>query len=184
MYDAALRFAQIARERSDILARLDVVPKQYALTTLHRPYNVDDPARLSEVLAGLAQLDMPVIFPVHPRTRSRLPSGIDAPRVRLIEPVGYLDMLTLEQNADLILTDSGGVQKEAFFFATPCITLRPETEWVETVEAGWNRLAWGDGEAIVAAARQPWPDTPPPPVFGDGHASEKIVSALAAPRGD
>ncbi len=88
-------------------------------------------------------------------------------------------MLALEQNAALILTDSGGVQKEAYFFAIPCVTLRPETEWVETVAAGWNRLAWGDAEAVLRAARQPWPANPPPPVFGDGHASEHIVAVLS-----
>jgi UDP-N-acetylglucosamine 2-epimerase len=180
MYDAALQFGQVAAERSDVLQRLQLEPKAFALATLHRPYNVDDPARLSEVLAALKQLDMPVVFPVHPRTRARL-SDQDTGRLWLIDPVGYLDMLVLEQNASLILTDSGGVQKEAYFFAAPCITLRPETEWVETVAAGWNRLAWGDAETVLAAARQPWPDTPPPPVFGDGHASERIVHILQTP---
>jgi UDP-GlcNAc3NAcA epimerase len=178
MYDAALQFAAVAREKSDVLERLELQPAGYALATLHRPYNVDDPARLSEVLASLKQLEMPVVFPVHPRTRARL-SGQETGRLKLIDPVGYLDMLMLEQNAALILTDSGGVQKEAYFFATPCITVRPETEWIETVEAGWNRLAWGGPEAVLEAARHPWPSKLPPPVFGDGHASEKIAAVLA-----
>lgn len=189
MVDAALQFAEVARGRSTILKKLGLTPKTYALATLHRPYNTDDPARLREVLMALDTLDMPVVFPLHPRTRARLadmnnlqPSTFN---LRPIDPVGYLDMLTLEQSAALILTDSGGVQKEAYFFAVPCITLRPETEWVETVAAGWNRLAWGDAAAVVAAAQRPWPAEPPPPAFGDGHAAEKIVRVLEAewPRG-
>jgi UDP-N-acetylglucosamine 2-epimerase len=182
MFDAALHFAERARGHSDILQRLGLAPKSFALATLHRPYNVDDPARLAEVLDALGRLDQPVVFPVHPRTRARLKADDAAPsrRLRLIDPIGYLDMLALEQAAALVLTDSGGVQKEAFFFATPCVTLRPETEWVETVEAGWNRLAWGGADAVLAATRAPWPATPPPPLFGDGHASEKIVAALEA----
>lgn len=181
MYDAALHFAERARARSTILDRLGLARKGFALATLHRPYNVDDPARLADALDAFSRLGMPVVFPVHPRTRARLEGRAlpSADRLRPIDPVGYLDMLALEQNAALILTDSGGVQKEAYFFATPCVTLRPETEWVETVAAGWNRLAWGGADAVLAAARSPWPQTPPPPVFGDGRASEKIVAALA-----
>ncbi len=182
MFDAALQFAGLARERSTALQRLGLAPKTYALATLHRPYNVDDPERLRQVLDALGRLAMPVVFPVHPRTRSRL-AEIGNPQssilsLQCIDPIGYLDMLALEQNAALILTDSGGVQKEAYFFATPCITLRPETEWVETVAAGWNRLAWGDADVVLEAARRPWPTEAPPPTFGDGQASEKIVVHL------
>ena len=140
MVDAALQFADVARQRSTILAELDLTPKSYALATLHRPYNTDDPERLREVLAALDALEMPVIFPVHPRTRSRLAelAGTHhaSRNTQYVPPVGYLDMLALEQSAALILTDSGGVQKEAYFFAVPCVTLRPETEWVETVADG------------------------------------------------
>lgn len=183
MYDAALQFAAVARERSTIHQRLALLPKQYALATLHRPYTVDDPARLNQVLDALERLGLPVIFPVHPRTRAKLAgsrdlAGGEGSSLRLIDPVGYLDMLALEQGAALILTDSGGVQKEAYFFATPCVTLRPETEWVETVTAGWNRLAWGGAEAVLAAVRRPWPTGAPPPIFGDGRASEKILAIL------
>jgi len=185
MYDAALQFAEVARQRSTILVALGLTPKAYALATLHRPYNTDDPDRLREVLAALDALEMPVILPLHPRTRSRLvdmagnsENGIR--NMQYVPPVGYLDMLALEQDAALILTDSGGVQKEAYFFAVPCVTLRPETEWVETVAAGWNRLAWGDAAVVVDAARRPWPTEPPPPVFGDGHAAERIVAHLEA----
>lgn len=182
MYDAALQFAGVARQRSTILQTLGLTPKSYALATLHRPYNTDDPDRLREVLTALVVLGMPVVFPMHPRTRSRL-EDIGNPQfatrnLQFVPPVGYLDMLALEQSAALILTDSGGVQKEAYFFAVPCITLRPETEWTETVAAGWNRLAWGDADAVLAAARRPWPATAPPPIFGDGHAAERIVALL------
>ena len=184
MYDAALQFAEVAKQHSTILAELGLAHKTYALATLHRPYNTDDPARLQEVLAALAALEMSVVFPVHPRTRVRL-ADMGNPQsaicnLQSIDPVGYLDMLALEQSAALILTDSGGVQKEAYFFAVPCITLRPETEWVETVAAGWNRLAWGDAAVVAEAARQPWPTEPPPPVFGDGHAAEQVVRVLEA----
>ena len=186
MVDAALQFAEVARQRSTILAELGLTPKSYALATLHRPYNTDDPERLREVLAALESLRMPVVCPVHPRTRQRL-AAMGNPQFAIrnsqfVDPVGYLDMLALEQSAALILTDSGGVQKEAYFFAVPCVTLRPETEWVETVATGWNRLVWGDAAVVVAAARRPWPVDPPPPVFGDGHAAERIVRLLETGR--
>ncbi len=185
MFDAARQFAEAAAARATILARLGLAPRGYALATLHRPYNTDDPARLRLVLDALNRLELPVVFPVHPRTRARLAemgtaecAGTLATGLHCVEPVGYLDMLALEQSARLILTDSGGVQKEAYFFGVPCVTLRPETEWVETVQTGWNRLAWGDAETVLAAARGPWPGDAPPPIFGDGHAAERIAALL------
>jgi UDP-GlcNAc3NAcA epimerase len=184
MYDAVLHNIALAEQRSDVLTRLGLVSGGYALATIHRPSNTDDPARLRAILAALQALasDYPVVFPVHPRTRQKL-SELDlyAPDLIFIEPVGYLDMLILERHARLILTDSGGVQKEAYFFAVPCLTLRRETEWVETVETGWNRLVGDDLTSIVQSAREFRPTGSPPPLFGDGHAAARI--AVLLPRG-
>jgi UDP-N-acetylglucosamine 2-epimerase len=183
MYDAVLQFADAARQRSRVLSDLSLEPRGYLLATIHRPYNTDVPEKLRNILSALGQLEDPVIFPVHPRTRQRLAdldgTGTIGANVRLIDPAGYLDMLVLEQNARMILTDSGGVQKEAYFFGVPCVTLRPETEWVETVQAGWNVLVGAEPERIVEAVlRRVWPQGTPPPVFGDGHASETLTRIL------
>ena len=182
MYDAVLQFADVARRRSTILQTLALAPHQYLLATVHRPYNTDVPQNLGDILAALGELDAPVVFPVHPRTRSKIVQLTDVAlpgNLRLIEPVGYLDMLMLLQHTRLLLTDSGGMQKEAFFFAVPCITLRPETEWVETVEAGWNVLTGAVRRRIVEAATDHrWPQTAPPTVFGDGRAGEAIALIL------
>jgi UDP-GlcNAc3NAcA epimerase len=184
MYDAALQHGALARQRSTVVEELGLAGQKFALATIHRPYNTDDPSRLREIVNALGALNMPVVFPVHARTRDRL-AKIQNPEsairnLKSAEPLGYLDMLALEQAASLILTDSGGVQKEAYFFGVPCVTLRPETEWVETVAAGWNRLAWGDAEVVMAAATKSWPTELPPPVFGDGRAAEKILDLLEA----
>ena len=184
MYDAVQAFAERARQRSRILHRLNLTPGSYLLATVHRPANTEDPARLRAILDAFADLDLPVIFPVHPRTRRKLAelgweeAAFAAQGVRMIEPVGYLDMLMLEQHARRILTDSGGIQKEAYFFAVPCITLRDETEWVETVEAGWNVIVGADGEKIRRYGRWFSPEGTPPPIFGDGRAAEKIARHL------
>lgn len=186
MLDAVLQFGKLARQRSDILNQLGVTPQSYLLATMHRPYNTDVPENLRAILDALADTGETVIFPVHPRTRQKIAELDGATRgtadnVLMIEPVGYLDMLMLEQNARLVLTDSGGMQKEAYFFGVPCVTLRSETEWVETVEAGWNVIAGADREAILRAVTEhTWPTTPLPQLFGDGHAAEKIVEHLAA----
>jgi UDP-N-acetylglucosamine 2-epimerase len=186
MFDAVLRFAEVARERSTILEQLGVAPKKYLLATLHRPYNTDAPDNLRAILRALAETNETVVFPVHPRTRQKIAELDDAvasaSNVMMIEPVGYLDMLVLEQHARIILTDSGGMQKEAYFFGVPCVTLRPETEWVETVEAGWNILAGAERERILSAVKEhAWPgEQQQPQLFGDGRAAEKIVEHLAA----
>jgi UDP-N-acetylglucosamine 2-epimerase len=154
----------------------------YLLLTLHRAENVDDPARLAALLAA-ARLDRPVIFPVHPRTAATLRAArLGVPdNVRAIEPVGYLAMVALERSAAAIATDSGGVQKEAYLAGVPCVTLRNETEWTETVEAGWNRVAGADPDALRTALADPaFTDRsrPRPELFGDGRAAERIVAAL------
>ncbi len=189
MYDAVLQFVELARRQSTILATLALEPKQYLLATVHRPYNTDEPENLQRILQAFLALDEPVIFPVHPRTRKKISElGLGIPQftdtrqvsnLTLIEPVGYLDMLVLEQNARLILTDSGGIQKEAFFFAVPCVTLRPETEWVETVATGWNVLVATDPAKIVdTVTSQRWPAGTPAMIFGSGHAAEAIITIL------
>ncbi len=178
MYDSVLQQAESLDSRS--LARWGLSAGEYALATVHRAANTDDTERLRSILEALGRLGEPVIFPVHPRTRkAMLAAGLEAAaNVRLAEPLGYREMLALEKNARCILTDSGGVQKEAFFFAVPCVTLRNETEWPETIDCGWNALAGCDAELIVEAAARPRPSGAPPQVYGDGHAAERIVEIL------
>ncbi len=187
MYDAVLQFADLAVQRSTVLHDLGLSSKKYLLATIHRPYNTDNPEKMKSILTAFRALGEPVIFPIHPRTRRRLnesllslsnDKGNDV--VRVIEPIGYLDMLQLEQHARCILTDSGGVQKEAYFFGVPCITLRTETEWVETVDAGWNTIVGTEKDKILAAvARADDCTGMPPPFFGDGNAAMKIVDIIA-----
>ncbi|MCE5279259.1 MAG: UDP-N-acetylglucosamine 2-epimerase (non-hydrolyzing) [Planctomycetaceae bacterium] len=184
MYDSVLFNAELGR-KSDILARLGLEPKSFYLATVHRAENTDDPARLNGILRAFAQLDKPVIFPVHPRTRQKLAGEQLACGVRLIDPVPYLDMLMLEAAARMIMTDSGGVQKEAFWFDVPCVTLRDETEWSELVEARCNVLAGASEEAILKAVASfesrgaELPQDRPADLYGDGRSSGRIVSILA-----
>jgi UDP-GlcNAc3NAcA epimerase len=183
MYDALLQHAAVAAEKSQVMRELMLTPGGYVLATIHRAANTDDPRRLAEIFDALALLHEPVIVPLHPRTRAAL-MGTDIevePPVRIVEPVGYLDMIALERNARMVITDSGGVQKEAYLLGVPCVTLRDETEWIETLEGGWNVLAGAETERILAAAKRTRPQGDPPPVFGDGHAAEKMVAALEAP---
>jgi UDP-N-acetylglucosamine 2-epimerase len=183
MYDVLMANAPVAAARSTILRDLGLVAKGYALATVHRAANTDAPERLADIIDALSLLKEPVVVPLHPRTRAAL-MGTDIevePPVRLIDPVGYLDMLALQQNARAVLTDSGGVQKEAYLLGVPCVTLRDETEWTETLEGGWNVLAGADPARILAAARREPPSGAPPPVFGDGHAAERMVEAIEQP---
>ncbi len=180
MYDALMQHSAVADEKSHILRDLVLTPGGYTLATIHRAANTDDPHRLADIFDALALLHEPVIVPLHPRTRAAL-MGTDIeiePPVRVVDPVGYLDMLALERHARMVLTDSGGVQKEAYLLGVPCVTLREETEWIETLVDGWNILTGSNAERILAAAKRPRPSGTPPPVFGDAHAAEKMVAAL------
>jgi UDP-N-acetylglucosamine 2-epimerase (non-hydrolysing)/UDP-GlcNAc3NAcA epimerase len=184
MADVALAFAPIAAERSTALADFGVEEGEYALVTAHRVATVDDPERLLRLVELLEALPLPAVFPVHPRTRARLDAAglyerlAAAPHLRLAPPLGYLDVLELTRRARAAITDSGGVQREAFLMATPCITLRDRTEWVETVECGWNVLADLDTGIVLDALARPRPDGDPPDLYGGGRAGERIVEAL------
>lgn len=182
MYDAVLTSASCAEEvASGLLSRLGVESGGYLLATVHRASNTDDPANLAAILSALSDCGETVIFPMHPRTRLAIEAaGIaTGSNVRVIEPVSYIEMLALEKHARMILTDSGGVQKEALWLQVPCVTMRDETEWVETVELGWNTLTGTDPARILAAIAAPPPQNAPPPVYGDGHAAEKIARMMA-----
>jgi UDP-GlcNAc3NAcA epimerase len=181
MYDMMLRGIEMAKDESNILSTLKVEPKSYFLVTLHRPYNVDDPAVLTEIFAALSQLEQKVILPAHPRLRKNLNRfGIKAgDNVQMTEPFGYLDFVTLEKNAHRIITDSGGIQKEAFFLQTPCITLRPETEWTETVAAGANVLVkTRTSQAILEAAGSDLTPSYQEQPYGNGRAGQIIVETI------
>lgn len=157
-------------------------PRSYYLATVHRQENVDSPERLAAILEAFSRLDLPVVLPLHPRTRNRLEQDGELNRlsdnIEVVEPVGYGEMLELLASAKAMLTDSGGVQKEAYMMGVPCITLRDETEWVETVEAGWNTLVGADTDAIIAATKREVSDLPHPDLYGDGHASDRIAAAI------
>jgi len=184
MYDAVLRHSVAAEKNSTILTSLELKSEQYLLATVHRASNVDDTNKLLSILETFATLGETVVLPVHPRTRKAIETaGVTLGKnVKLVEPVSYLDMLWLEKNARMILTDSGGVQKEAYWFGTPCITLREETEWVETVEAGWNVVVGTRRERILNAVRDVSPPAARPNLFGDGTASQNIVRLLESER--
>ncbi|MGG3912720.1 non-hydrolyzing UDP-N-acetylglucosamine 2-epimerase [Rossellomorea vietnamensis] len=181
MYDAVLYNRELANEKSEIIQQLEIVDKDYHLITIHRAENTDDPERIKNILEALNEIDTLKVWPIHPRTKNVLKSmGYnleDIHNLKVIEPVGYLDMLTLESQAKKIITDSGGVQKEAYFMRVPCVTVRDQTEWVETLQYDANILTGTDKQKILeAVAKETTPEYLN--VFGDGHAAEKILDII------
>ncbi len=181
MYDAALHFGATADERSSILQQLGLASSAYWLATIHRQENTDDPVRLQRIFEGLGRASVVVVLPLHPRTRKRIADmAISLPaNVLIVDPLGYLDMVMLEKHAALIVTDSGGVQKEAYFHRVPCLTLREETEWLELLEMGWNRLAAPMSENFLQAFDEVYEkgaeDRQP---YGTGQASQAVIDAI------
>lgn len=184
MADVTLTALPIAEAGSDALERLDLVPGSFLLVTAHRAGNVDSDQALSSLVGVLEALPMPAVFPIHPRTRRRLESTGGLGRLEATEqliltpPLGYLDFLKLLSNSAAVLTDSGGIQKEAYLVAVPCITLRDRTEWVETVELGWNRLVGLDRGRVLEALRDLEPPAAHPELYGGGRAGERVVEAI------
>ena len=183
MVDVAALVAPAARGRADVCATHGVTPRGYLLVTAHRAGNVDDPERLGRLTELILALPEPVVLPLHPRTHARLEAARrlgdlrQASHVHLTPPLGYVEFTALLQQARAVLTDSGGVQKEAYLAGVPCVTLRDSTEWVETVEAGWNVLVDLDAEAAHSALERPLPDAHPA-LYGDGRAGARVVEAL------
>ncbi len=182
MLDALIYARPIARKQSDILEKLQVAAGHYALVTIHRAANTDDPERLFQIMTAINSVSETVVLPVHPRTAKALESlNISFnDHIRLIDPVGYFDMLVLEENARLIATDSGGVQRESYYLGVPCLTLRDETEWIATVKAGWNKLVGVDPNMILGNWFNFAPPVEHPSIYGDGSAARQIVESLSA----
>jgi UDP-N-acetylglucosamine 2-epimerase len=195
MLDAVLSFQKVADKRSKILSNLTLKADNYILFTVHRAENTDTEANLINIFRLLASTRFRVVFPIHPRTRTRtkqvsalqalLKQIEKAPNVQMIDPVSYLDMLALESHARVVMTDSGGVQKEAFFLGVPCLTLRNETEWVETLQGGWNRLVDAGSRETLSVLHSLWNKNGVYPTksrdlesFGAGHAAEVMVRQL------
>ncbi len=180
MADSLSFAASRASIHSGILQKLQLTERGFLLATVHRAENTDNPARLTNILRALDQLQEKTVFPVHPRTLKRIKETGFTPagHIHMIDPVGYLDMVMLEKSARLILTDSGGVQKEAYWLSVPCVTLRDETEWVETVSAGWNRVAGTDSKKIVAAVQTFVLPSEHPPLYGKLGAGDRILCIL------
>ena len=194
MYDNSMYFSAIADRKSDIIERMGLKPRQFVLATIHRPANTDNAANLQSIFTALLAIadkeQIDIVLPLHPRTKKMLPQQLSAEllarverceKMRIIKPASFFEIIRLEKNARVVMTDSGGVQKEAFFYSTPCVILRPETEWVEIVEAGAGILANADYGRIIDAYRKlSEHQVHFPPLFGDAHASEKILREIIA----
>ncbi|GGB49086.1 UDP-N-acetylglucosamine 2-epimerase (non-hydrolyzing) [Virgibacillus dakarensis] len=183
MYDAVLHFKHHALKQSSILNELSLSKNNYYLATIHRGENTDDPERLKSILEAFQKVNMEVVLPLHPRTKSKInqfnfTDFISSSSIKIVEPLHYFDMLAVASQANAILTDSGGLQKEAYMLQVPCITLRDETEWVETVMAGWNHLVGTDTQQIVNTVKALQVPKEYVPLFGDGSTSKKIVDIL------
>ena len=183
MYDSLLWAREVAQTESSVLSDLGYDEGEFVLSTVHRAGNTDDPAKLAAIVDGLESSPLPVVLPVHPRTEQRLREFDLWERANaaldIVDPVGYLDFVRLLDGAERVATDSGGVQKEAFFLDTPCVTLREETEWVETVECGWNVLVGADSDAIGRAVTVERSLAEKPQPYGDGNAAAAIVRVLS-----
>ena len=183
MYDVSLFYRDLAQERSQILKNLNLTEGEYVLATCHRAENTDVPERLSGIVDALVNIaaDIPVVLPLHPRTRKLLEQSGGVGRLatlKVVDPVSFLDMVRLEQSAHAIVTDSGGVQKEAYFFGVPCLTTRDETEWIETVESGWNKLVGADPDRIGTAYAAMERPKQQPKFYGNGQAADRILDLL------
>ncbi|TAF65994.1 MAG: UDP-N-acetylglucosamine 2-epimerase (non-hydrolyzing) [Cytophagales bacterium] len=183
MLDAILLHSKKSEEMQHVLQKLNITKKQYSLATIHRAENTDDKQNLINIFEAFGTINQQIILPLHPRTKQKIEDyGLSiAPNIIFSEPIGYLDMIVLMKNAKMILTDSGGIQKEAYYLKTPCITLREETEWVETVNAGWNIIVGTNPEKIVSASssiNNSSELSPHPNLYGDGNTSKKIVKIL------
>ena len=192
MYDNSMYFASLAEQKSDILSKLGVKPNQYILTTIHRPNNTDDPSRLTSIISSLLSITerdgITLVLPLHPRTKNLLGKNLEksvyeklmaSPLVKVIPPASFFEIIILEKNARIVMTDSGGVQKESFFFERPCVILRPETEWTEIVEYGAGVIADADFQRIVDGYNQlVGQDVHFPKLFGDANAAKHILDGI------
>lgn len=180
MYDAVLMFKELAKDKVNLLDELGFNSGEYILTTIHRAENTNDINRLKNMIEALNESGEKVILPLHPRTKKFISDyGLTFnENIKVIDPIGYLEMLMLEENSKMIVTDSGGVQKEAYFMGKPCITMRDETEWVETVQSGWNVVVGTDKEKILYNIKNFKPSKDQEPIFGDGKASYKILDMI------